>query len=128
MSIITLKYLHIAFVALSFSLFFLRGLWMLNSSSMLQQRWVKITPHIVDTGLLLSAIALAYQLSMSPLSTPWLMAKIIALVLYIVVGTIAIKRGKTRTIRLTAWVTALFIFLYILAVAITHNPLPWKGV
>ena len=127
MSILTLKFLHIAFVAFSFFLFFLRGLWMLNSSSMLQQRWVKITPHIVDTGLLLSAIALAYQLSMSPLSTPWLMAKIIALVLYIVVGTIAIKRGKTRTIRLTAWVTALFIFLYILAVAITHNPLPWEG-
>ena len=80
MNIITIKYLHIIFVLLSYSLFLIRGLWMLNASAMLQQRWVKIVPHIVDTLLLLSAIILAYMLSMSPFANPWLMAKIIALV------------------------------------------------
>jgi len=104
----------------------MRGVWMLRAAPILQQRWVKVLPHIVDTVLLLSAITLAIQLSISPLSYPWLMAKIIALLLYIVLGTIAIKRGKTRKIRLAAWLSAQLVFIYIVAVALTHNPLPWQ--
>lgn len=127
MSIITIKYLHIGCVMLSYALFVLRGVWMLRASSMLQHRLTKILPHIVDTVLLLSAIALAYQLSISPLETPWLMAKIIALLLYIVLGTIAIKRGKTIQIRVTAWLAAQIVFIYIVSVALSHNPLPWQA-
>jgi uncharacterized membrane protein SirB2 len=125
MSFITIKYLHITCVVLSYSLFMLRGIWMLRASTMLQLRWTKIVPHIIDTVLLISAIALAYQLALSPLSTPWLMAKIIALLLYIVLGTIALKRGKTRNIRLTAWLAAQLVFIYMVSVALTHHPLPW---
>ena len=124
MSPVTVKYLHISFVAMSFILFFVRGIWMLQTSSMLQQRWVKILPHIIDTALLASAITLAIQLSLSPLANPWLMAKIIALLLYIVLGTIAIKRGKTKNIRLLAWLLALAVFVYMLLVARTHQPWP----
>jgi len=124
MSPVTVKYLHISFVAMSFILFFVRGIWMLQTSSMLQQRWVKILPHIIDTALLASAITLAIQLSLSPLANPWLMAKIIALLLYIVLGTIAIKRGKTKNIRLIAWLLALAVFIYMLLVAKTHQPWP----
>lgn len=98
---------------------------MLRASPLLQQRWVKILPHVVDTALLLSAIALAIMLSISPLSSPWLMVKILALLVYILLGTIAIKRGKTRNIRIAAWLSAQLVFIYIVAVAITHNPLPW---
>lgn len=127
MSIIIIKYLHISSVLLSYILFFLRGVWMLRNSPVLQQRWVKVLPHIVDTALLLSAVTLAVQLSISPLSAPWLMAKIIALLLYIVLGTIAIKRGKTREIRLAAWLSAQLVFIYIVAVALSHNPLPWQA-
>lgn len=100
---------------------------MLRSSPLLQQRWVKVLPHIIDTALLLSAIILAYQLSFSPLSAPWLMAKIIALLVYILLGMIAIKRGKTLKTRLTAWLAALLVFAYIVSVAMTHNPLPWQA-
>lgn len=125
MSIISIKYLHIGCVLLSYAFFFLRGIWMLRASPMLQQRWVKITPHVVDSALLLSAIALAILYSISPLTTPWLMAKIVALLFYIFLGTIAIKRGKTRRIRLAAWLSAQLVFLYIVTVALTHNPLPW---
>ena len=100
---------------------------MLKASPILQQRWVKVVPHIVDTALLLSAVTLAIQLSISPLSTPWLMAKIVALLLYILLGTIAIKRGKIRKIRLAAWLSAQLVFIYIVAVALTHNPMPWQA-
>ena len=70
MSILAIQYLHISCVLLSYSLFVLRGVWMLKGSPVLQLLGVKIVPHIVDTVLLLSAITLAYQLSISPLSSP----------------------------------------------------------
>ncbi len=112
---------------LSYSLFFLRGVWMLRESPSLQQRWVRFAPHTVDTMLLASAIALAWQLGYSPLSTPWLAAKIGALLLYIVIGTVALKRGKTKRIRLIAWLSAQLVFFYIAGVAVTHDPAPWHA-
>ncbi len=121
-----IKTIHIASVALSYSLFFLRGVWMLRESPLLQQRWVKIAPHTVDTVLLTSAILLAWQLGYSPLEQPWLAAKIVALLCYIVIGSVAIKRGKTKRIRLVAWLTAQAIFFYIVSVALTHDPMPWQ--
>jgi uncharacterized membrane protein SirB2 len=121
-----LKHLHITCVALSYSLFFLRGIWMLRDSSLLQQRWVKIAPHMVDTLLLASAISLAWQLGISPLAAPWLGAKIVALLFYIVIGAYALKRGRTKRIRLTAWLAAQLVFFYIVGVAVTHNPAPWQ--
>ncbi len=121
-----LKSIHVTCVATSYSLFFLRGVWMLRESPSLRQRWVRIAPHTVDSVLLASAIALAWRLDLSPLSTPWLAAKIAALLLYIVIGTIALKRGKTKRVRLIAWLTAQGVFLYIVAVAVTHNPAPWR--
>jgi uncharacterized membrane protein SirB2 len=121
-----IKFIHIGCVALSYSLFFLRGVWMLRDSPTLQQRWVRIAPHAVDSVLLASAIALAWQLGISPLTRPWLVAKIVALLLYIVIGTFALKRGKTKRNRMIAWLTAQLVFFYIVSVAVTHNPAPWK--
>lgn len=122
-----LKHIHVTCVAASYSLFFLRGVWMLRESPALHQRWARIAPHAVDTVLLTSAIALAWQLGISPLATPWLAAKIVALMLYIVIGSIALKRGRTKRIRLIAWLTAQMVFFYIVSVAVTHNPAPWQG-
>ncbi len=99
---------------------------MLRDSSLLQQRWVKIAPHMVDTLLLASAIALAWQLGISPLAAPWLGAKIIALLFYIVIGAYALKRGRTKRIRFTAWLAAQMVFFYIVSVAVTHDPAPWQ--
>ncbi len=121
-----IKSIHIASVALSYSLFFVRGVWMLRGSPLLQRRWVRVAPHMVDTVLLGSAILLAWRLGFSPLEHSWLAAKIIALLLYIVIGSVAIKRGKTRRIRLIAWLTAQAVFFYIVSVAVTHDPLPWQ--
>ena len=121
---LVLKHIHLTAVVLSFSLFFLRGLWMLADSPQLQKRWVKITPHVIDTILLASAIALAVLIHQYPFVDAWLTAKLIALVVYIGLGTIAIKRGRSKSVRVIAWIGALLTFGYIVAVALTHNPLP----
>ena len=81
-------------------------------------------PHIVDTLLLASAIALAIMGQQYPLATPWLTAKVIALVFYIALGMLALRHGKTRGVRITAWIAAQAVFGYIVAVALTRNPLP----
>lgn len=123
---LTLKLIHITCVALSYALFVLRGYWMLHSPDRLQQRWVRILPHSIDTLLLASAVALAVTLQISPLQAPWLLSKIIALLLYIALGMLALRHGKTRSIRLSAWISAQLVFFYIVSVAITHDPQPWR--
>jgi len=118
-----LKLIHITCVIFSFSLFFLRGIWLMRGSPIMQQRWVKIAPHSIDAILLTSAILLAWQLGYTPLNSPWLGAKIGALLLYIGLGMLAFRFAKTNASRLTAWISALLIFAYIVAAAITHDPL-----
>lgn len=123
MPYIALKHLHVTFVALSGLLFLVRGIWMLRASPRLQQRWARIVPHIIDTLLLASAIGLAVVSHQYPGQMPWLTAKVVGLMAYIVLGTIALKRGRTRGVRTAAFVGALACFAYIVAVAVTKNPL-----
>ncbi len=120
-----IKTIHVTCVVLSFAGFFIRGIWMLKDSSLLQQRWVKTTPHIVDTLLLVSAITLAVQLHLSPLEQPWLMAKIIALLVYIGIGMLALRYGRSKTIRLYAWLFGLVTIGYIVSVAFSKSALGW---
>ena len=77
-------------------------------------------PHGVDTVLLVSALLLAWQIGRG--AAPWLAAKVVALVVYIVLGTIALKRGRTPAIRAGAFVLALATFGYIVSVALTKSP------
>jgi uncharacterized membrane protein SirB2 len=117
------KVIHVTCVVLSFSGFFIRGIWMLRDSGMLRRRWVRIAPQIIDTLLLLSAITLAFQLRFSPLEQPWLLAKIIALFVYIGVGLIALRFGQNKSTRLLAWLLGLLIFIYIVSVAYSKSVL-----
>ena len=123
MSYDALKHLHMTFAVLSGALFLVRGLWMLAESTRLEQRWVKVAPHAIDTLLLASAIGLAVWSSQYPGQSPWLTAKLLALVAYIGLGTVALRRGRTRQVRALAFVAALACYTYILAVAVTRNPL-----
>lgn len=124
MSYFTLKLVHVSCATLSISLFILRGIWMLQDSARLRQRWVRIVPHVIDTVLLTSAILLALLSAQYPGVHDWLTAKIVALLLYIALGTVAIKRGTTKTIRGIAWLAAIVVFGYIVAVALSRNPFP----
>ena len=121
----TVKTVHVTFVALSFAGFFIRGIWMLKDSPLLRQKWVRISPQVVDTVLLVSAVILAVQLHMSPMEQPWLMAKIIALLAYIAVGLVALRLGRNKHVRLVAWLLGLVIFLYIVSVALSKSVLGW---
>ena len=123
--IAVVKAIHITSVVLSFSGFFVRGIWMLRDSALLEQRWVKITPQLIDTVLLVSAVTLAVQWPLSPLQQPWLIAKIIALLAYIFVGLIALRLGRSKRVRLYAWLSAMLIFIYIVSVALTKSVLGW---
>ncbi len=123
MSYLLLKHLHMTLAVISGALFLLRGLWMMASSPMLQRGWVRRTPHLVDSLLLLSALVLAWWAGFTPSNSPWLGAKIGALIAYIVLGSVALKYGKTRLVRLAAFAAALACFGYIVATAVTKNPL-----
>lgn len=118
-----LKYLHVICVVLSYFGFLGRGILMIQESPALHARWAKIAPHAVDTGLLASAVALAAVLEQYPLVHAWITAKVIALLPYIGLGMVALKYGRTRRVRIAAWVAAQLVFFYIVAVARTRNPM-----
>jgi uncharacterized membrane protein SirB2 len=121
MSYLAIKHLHLTFAALSGLLFLTRGIWMLTESALLQQRWVKIVPHVVDTLLLASAVTLVVVSGQYPFAQNWLTAKLLALFVYIALGTIALKRGKTRQVRIAAFIGAAAVFLYIVKLAVTRQ-------
>jgi len=117
-----IKLVHAGAAALSLGLFALRGAWMLRSPQRLQRGWVRIAPHVIDTVLLASALWLAWQMGVDG-TRSWLWAKVIALCAYIALGTIALKRGRTRRARIVAFAAALATFGYIVSVAVTKSPL-----
>jgi len=125
MSFLLLKGLHIACAITSYTLFLLRGIWSLRGSPIMRQRWVKIVPHVVDTLLLASAIALAVAIRQYPFVDAWLTAKVVGLLLYIGLGFVTLRFGKRRSTRLFAWLMAQAVFAYIVLVAIQHNPVPF---
>ena len=101
-----IKVLHISCVSLSIAGFLLRSWWMLKDSLLLQLRLVKTLPHIVDSLLLASGVALAVLTQTNPLVQHWLLAKLLLLLLYIVSGSIALKYGRNKTQRVMAMVLA----------------------
>ena len=118
---LALRYLHISCVVLSGAGFLLRGAWMFLDSPLLGRRWVRVVPHLVDSALLVSAVALAALSGQYPLAQHWLTAKVVALLAYIACGTMALKRGRSRAVRCFFFVVALLVFGYIVSVAITRS-------
>ena len=96
---------------------------MIRESTMLQHRVVKILPHVVDTVLLASALIMVFWSAQYPFVQNWLTVKVFALIAYIVLGTIALKRGRTRSVRVCTFVAAIVVFIYIGLVAVTKHAL-----
>lgn len=120
-----LKHVHLTTVAITLVLFVLRGVWMMLDSPMLQRRWIKVVPHINDTVLLVSALWMAVSVWRYPMVLHgWITAKIVALILYILLGTVALKRGRTKTVRGAAFIAGLVVFAYIVHTAYTKTVLP----
>lgn len=120
-----LKYAHLALAVVSVSGFLLRGLWMMSGSALLGHRAVRIAPHVVDTLFLASGVALVLQLSLPVMQSPWLLAKFAGLVVYIILGAVALRRGPTLPVRQVAFVGALSAFAYIVGAAVSKSPASW---
>jgi len=118
-----LRHLHISCVVLSGAGFLLRLYWMASESPRLRQRLTRTLPHVIDSILLGSALTLAVWSSQYPFAQGWLTAKLGGLLAYIGLGTMALKRGRTRTARLRYGVLAVLAYAYIVGVALTRNPL-----
>ena len=121
MSYLLLKHLHVTCVVLSGLGFCLRGYWMLVESSRRTQRLARVLPHLVDTLLLGSALTMAWMSGQYPFVMPWLTAKFFGLLAYILLGTMALKRGRTKAIRSRYLLLALLAYGYIVAVAMTRS-------
>jgi len=123
----TLKLLHVGAVVLSGAGFVARYAFAVRHGR-LPGGALRVAPHAVDTVLLASALAMAWIAGFRPLHDPWLEAKLAGLVVYILSGTIALKRGRTPRARSAAFAAALLAYAYIVSVALTKNPLgPFAG-
>ena len=120
---LALRHVHIACVIVTITLFTFRGALMIAESALLQSRVLRILPHVIDTVLLGSALMLTTVIRQYPFATGWLTMKIVLLLAYIVLGSFAIKRGRTKAIRVTAFVAALLVFASLVSVARAHHPL-----
>ena len=96
---------------------------MMAGSPRLHGPLLRYLPHVVDTVLLTTALMLTTVIRQYPFSTGWLTAKVVLLVVYIVLGSIALKRGRTRAVRIAAFVAALATIGLLVTVARAHHPL-----
>ncbi|HET7300667.1 MAG TPA: SirB2 family protein [Oleiagrimonas sp.] len=125
-----LLYTHITCVILSGSLFFSRGCLMLADSPLANRKHVKRLSYVIDTTLLAAAIMLTTIIHQYPFVQAWLTVKVLLLVVYIVLGVFALRRGRTRAARAGFFAAAVAVFLFIVSVAVTANPygaLVWLG-
>lgn len=118
-----LKALHIALAYLTVASFVIRGIWALTDSPLREEKWVRISPHVIDTLLLTLGIVMAVQLSISPFSG-WLGAKLLGLLVYIGLGVVTM-RASSRRVQLAGFIGALLSVIYIFAVAVTRSPWPF---
>lgn len=117
------KHLHLTAIALSVVLFLWRFVLNAMQSPMLQKKWLKIIPHIVDTLLLLSAATLCVMLKQYPLVDAWVTEKLLALVMYIFMVTLALKLGRSGFMRGIGLVGALSWIAYAGMVAVSKQPI-----
>lgn len=116
-----LKHLHLTFVVIALLLFIIRGILLFLHSPALNQKLFKIAPHIINTIMLASGIVLAIHMGMKPGEQTWLMAKIIGLIVFIILGVGAFK-VRQPLVQKILWLDAVAVFIYILSVATTKNP------
>ncbi len=120
-----IRVVHVAAALASGSLFLLRGVAMWRGSSWSGSIRVRWLSYAIDTTLLVAAVMLATTLRLVPLRDGWLTTKIGLVVLYIVLGSLALKRAPTLRSRRTCLIAALLVFAAILVVARDHGAVRW---
>ncbi len=117
--------LHVGCVACSGTLFALRGAMRVADSPLANHLALRVLSWLIDSTLLGAAILLCLIVHQYPLLDAWLTSKVALLVLYVGLGTLALKRARTRAGRGAAVAASLLTFCAILGVAITHRPAGW---
>ena len=102
--------------------------WMMTDPMLLERKWVRIVPHVLDAIFLASGIGLIYALRLQVLQNGWLLTKFATLVAYVILGSIALRRGRSMPIRQTAFALAVLSFIYIVGVALSKSTASWFAV
>lgn len=119
---IFVKYVHLISIALSLTGFFLRGILVIRGSSLMNARWIRVLPHINDTILLIAALSLAVMSEQYPFVVAWVTAKVLGVIAYIILGSLALRAGSTLRTRIVCWLAAMTVFAWIVSVALTRQP------
>ena len=117
------KHIHMTLAAVSVGLFTLRFIWMLANSPKLQAKWIKISPHIVDTFLLVIGVIMAVQYHINPIEQLWLGEKLLAVVAYIFTGYFTLKLARNRPMQIIGYLGAIGWVMLIVRLAMTREPL-----
>jgi len=120
---LALRQVHIACAVLTITLFTFRGLLMVAGSQLHRNVILRILPVAVDTVLLTTALMLTTVIRQYPFATGWLTMKVALLVAYVVLGSIALRPGRTRGVRMAAFISALATVAFLVTVARAHSPL-----
>ena len=118
-----IKLVHVAAVVASGSLFLLRGVAVQGGAAWGMVAPIRYLSYSIDIVLLAAALMLLTVLPAAVFANGWLWLKLALLVVYVGLGTIALKRGRTKTVRLACFVSALLVFAAMYAIARTHDPL-----
>jgi uncharacterized membrane protein SirB2 len=115
------KHLHQAAAVILAVVFLARGIAMLAGGRARPRLWVTLVTHVNDTILLACALYMAWLLGLQD----WVIAKLVGLAIFIALGIVALKRGRTSGIRLAAFAAALAVLAYLFAVALTKRVIPF---
>jgi uncharacterized membrane protein SirB2 len=118
-------HVHVGCVALSGTLFGTRALLRIANNPLANHGALRMLSHAIDTTLLGAAVLLTLIIHQYPITNAWLTTKLLLLVLYIGLGTIALKKARSRVERAAASAAALLVFGIIIGVALTHDPAGW---
>jgi uncharacterized membrane protein SirB2 len=119
-----IKQAHVTLVSASGLLFAVRG-----AAVLAHRRWAMLAPwrrlsYAIDTLLLTAGVTLWTLLGLNPVSdSPWLGTKLALLVVYVVLGSLALKRGRTEASRRASYAAALATYAFMITVAVKHHPL-----
>ncbi|NDK37429.1 hypothetical protein DT603_01025 [Pseudoxanthomonas gei] len=120
-----IKYVHVLMIVLSGALFALRGVGVMAGARWPQSLPVRWTSYAIDTTLLTAAMMLLTVLPWAMFGNGWLGTKLVLLVVYVVLGSMALKRGRTRRTRACCLAAATLVYLAIIGIALAHHPLGW---
>lgn len=118
-----IKGVHVAAVLVSGGVFLLRGLAVQAGAQWAMAAPLRYASYAVDAVLLTAALTLVSMLPAAVYANGWLAVKLSLLVVYVILGTLALKRGRTRPVRLAAFVAALVVYGSMLSIARVHHPL-----